>query len=90
VEVFGVCVEVQQAGDDFAFRRVVGDVFERLDAVGRIVVGWVLRRRMMEPSCCGTSMASPSLYSTLMDSREGQKSRRLTARCGRARSRSSW
>src|SRR6266496_1786760 len=34
---------------------------------------------MMEPSCCGTSMASPSLYSTLMASRDGQKSRRLTA-----------
>src|SRR5258706_434427 len=32
---------------------------------------------MMEPSCCGTSMASPSLYSTLIDSREGQKSRRV-------------
>src|SRR5207245_9746962 len=39
VEVFGVGVEVQQAGDDFAFRRVVGDVFERLYAVGGVVVG---------------------------------------------------
>src|SRR5439155_10405358 len=28
VEVFGVGVEVQQAGDDFAFRGVVGDVLE--------------------------------------------------------------
>src|SRR6267378_3884329 len=39
VEVFGVGVEVQQASDDFAFRRVVGDVFERLYAVGRVVLG---------------------------------------------------
>src|SRR2546421_11244237 len=39
VEVFGVGVEVQQAGDDFAFRGVVGDVFEGLHAVGRAAVG---------------------------------------------------
>src|SRR2546421_1017953 len=39
VEVFGVGGEVQQAGDDFAFRGVVGDVFERLHAAGRVVVG---------------------------------------------------
>src|SRR5712672_122550 len=44
VEVFGVCIEVQQAGDDFAFRGVVGDVFERLHAVGRVVVGVGLAR----------------------------------------------
>ncbi len=39
MEVFGVGIDVQQAGDDLPFRRVVRDVLERFHAVGRIVLG---------------------------------------------------
>ena len=54
VQIFGLGVDIEQAGHDLAFGVMLLQVVHRADAIVRIVVRRAACEAKTEPSCCVT------------------------------------